>query len=127
MKTHRSALLPAISRGTETGLLPAILISLLCLAPVSCGESGGKELVSGELTSDGSMNIGGTTVSVHKGIVRAGRTSYGLVPPGSRVFAKKMNDGSVLISVHGERRYPESQKGDTGRGGTLPAPKLMGK
>ena len=43
------------------------------------------------------------------------------------MFAKKMNDGSVLITVNGERRYPESQKGDTGRGGTLPAPKLMGK
>ena len=80
-----------------------------------------------ELTSDGSMNIGGTTVSVHKGIVRAGRVSYGLVPSGSRVFAKKMNDGSVLITVNGERRYPETQKVNTGRGGTLPQPKLMGK
>ena len=76
---------------------------------------------------DGSMNIGGTTVSVHKGIVRAGRVSYGLVPSGSRVFAKKMNDGSVLITVNGERRYPETQKVNTGRGGTLPQPKLMGK
>ena len=42
-------------------------------------------------------------------------------------FAKKMNDGSVLITVNGERRYPETQKVNTGRGGTLPQPKLMGK
>ena len=102
----------------------AAMLSLSALA--SCGD-GGKELLSGELTSDGSMNIGGTTVSVHKGIVRAERVSYGLVPSGSRVFAKKMNDGSVLITVNGERRYPETQKVNTGRGGTLPQPKLMGK
>ena len=89
----------------------AAMLSLSCLALASCGD-GGKELLSGELTSDGSMNIGGTTVSVHKGIVRAGRVSYGLVPSGSR---------------NGERRYPETQKGNTGRGGTLPQPKLMGK
>ena len=94
----------------------AAMLSLSCLALASCGD-GGKELLSGELTSDGSMNIGGT----------AGRVSYGLVPSGSRVFAKKMNDGSVLITVNGERRYPETQKGNTGRGGTLPQPKLMGK
>lgn len=104
----------------------AAMLSLSCLALASCGD-GGKELLSGELTSDGSMNIGGTTVSVHKGIVRAGRVSYGLVPSGSRVFAKKMNDGSALITVNGERRYPETQKVNTGRGGTLPQPKLMGK
>ena len=127
MTAHHSAFLSLIRKGRAAGVIPVILLSLLCLSPVSCGDSVGKKLVSGELTSDGSMNIGGTTVSVHKGIVRAGRVSYGLVPSGSRVFAKKMNDGSVLITVNGERRYPETQKVNTGRGGTLPQPKLMGK
>ena len=117
MKAHHPASLPAVRKDMAAWAkaLAAVILSVPCLALVSCGDGGGKELVSGELTSDGSMNIGGTTVSVHKGIVRAGRTSYGLVPPGSRVFAKKMNDGSVLITVNGERRYPESQKGDTGQ------------
>ena len=113
MTAHHSAFLSLIRKGRAAGVIPVILLSLLCLSPVSCGDSGGKKLVSGELTSDGSMNIGGTTVSVHKGIVRAGRVSYGLVP--------------VLITVNGERRYPETQKVNTGRGGTLPQPKLMGK
>ena len=45
----------------------------------------------------------------------------------TRTVTEVLSDGSVLITVNGERRYPESQKGDTGRGGTLPAPKLMGK
>ncbi len=130
MKAHYSSFLSAIwKRPTAAAAkaIPAVILSLSCLALASCGDGGGKELLSGELTTDGSMNIGGTTVSVHKGIVRAGRVSYGLVPSGSRVFAKKMNDGSVLITVNGERRYPETQKVNTGRGGTLPQPKLMGK